>query len=591
MRIALTYPDAHLQGGVERVVVACANFLAAREHDVHLFAAASDATVIDDRVSRHTVPVRRRPDAAFALGFRRAATRELERRGPFDVHASFSALCPLGGVYWTPSVHAEAYAATLAWRGPLSGLAVRANPYHRVRLRLERQMFTAGGYARVIAQTPRVRDEVIRHYGVPLADVDVLPLGFDAGVFDAALRLARRDAARERFGYGPDDRVVLLVANELERKGYATLLDAVAAMDDPNVRIHVAGAVDAARFQAQTRQLGLEDRVRLTGPTDDVALHHAAADVFALPTRYEPWGLVIVEALASGLPVVTSRLAGASAVVEEGVTGVLLDEPTDAAALAAGLAWALSGDAAPAHAISASVAQLDWETVLVDWEATLERVAARRDKPTGYYGAARADVVAELPKPIGRVLDVGCGAGGVGRSLRAAGASHLTGVEVNPEAGELARSVLDEVFIGTVEEAIAAGGLRGPFDTIVCYDVLEHLVDPEAVLAALLPLAAPGGRLHVSVPNARHFSLVRDLVLKGTFGYTEYGHRDSTHLRWFTRRDIVAAVAAAGWTVDSWAPNTFGGHDRTVDRLTFGRTRELIALQWHVLARAPGPAA
>ncbi len=210
-------------------------------------------------------------------------------------------------------------------------------------------------------------------------------------------------------------------------------------------------------------------------------------------------------------------------------------------------------------------------------------------KDAGYYANAREDVVAELPRPLGRVLDVGCGSGGVGRSLRAAGAAHLTGVEVHPPSAELAREVFDDLIVGTVEEGLRSGELTGPFDTIVCYDVLEHLVDPEGVLVALRGLAAPGGRLHVSVPNARHFSLMRDLLVRGTFGYTEWGHRDTTHLRWFTRRDIIAAVGAAGWRVDSWAPNTFGGHDRTVDRLTFRTTREFIALQWHVLAHAEGP--
>ena len=209
-------------------------------------------------------------------------------------------------------------------------------------------------------------------------------------------------------------------------------------------------------------------------------------------------------------------------------------------------------------------------------------------KTAGYYANAREDVVAELPRPLGRVLDVGCGAGGVGRSLRAAGATHLTGVEVHAESAELAREVFDDLVVGTVEEGLASGELAGPFDTIVCYDVLEHLVDPYAVLRDLLTLAAPGGVLHVSVPNARHFSLMRDLIFRGTFGYTDWGHRDSTHLRWFTRRDIATAIEASGWHVEAWAPNTFGGHDRTVDRLTFGKTRELIALQWHVLARAPG---
>lgn len=207
-------------------------------------------------------------------------------------------------------------------------------------------------------------------------------------------------------------------------------------------------------------------------------------------------------------------------------------------------------------------------------------------KPQGYYALDRADVVEELPRPVGRALDVGCGEGGVGRSLYAAGATSVTGVEVMQDAAAVAATVLDEVITAPVEEAIAAGALAGPFDTICCYDVLEHLVDPAPVLRALREVAADGGRLHVSVPNARHFSLVKDLVFRGTFGYTEFGHRDATHLRWFTRRDITAAVEAAGWRVDWTRAPVFRGRDRHADALTRGRAREFIALQWHLLARA-----
>jgi SAM-dependent methyltransferase len=208
-------------------------------------------------------------------------------------------------------------------------------------------------------------------------------------------------------------------------------------------------------------------------------------------------------------------------------------------------------------------------------------------KPTGYYGLERADVVAELPKPIGRALDIGCGEGGVGRSLRAAGATWVSGIEIVPAAAEVARGVLDEVYEGSVEAALADGRPAGPFDTICCYDVLEHLADPEPVLRSLRALAGPGARLHVSIPNARHFSLLLDLLFRGTFGYTEYGHRDATHLRWYTRRDIVALVGRAGWDVQWAVADTFHGRNRYVDRLTLRRAREFLALQWHVLAQAP----
>lgn len=201
----------------------------------------------------------------------------------------------------------------------------------------------------------------------------------------------------------------------------------------------------------------------------------------------------------------------------------------------------------------------------------------------GYYANDRAELVARLPRPLGRVLDVGCGAGEVGRSLRAAGAASLTGVELNATAAEAARAHFDEVLVGDVEALARAGALQGPFDTVVLYDVIEHLVDPAALLAAIDPLVAAGGRVHVSVPNARHHSLVRDLVLRGTFGYTEWGHRDRTHLRWFTRRDLVRLLADAGWRIADVAPSILG-RNRLVDRVTLGRAREFLALQWAVLA-------
>jgi 2-polyprenyl-3-methyl-5-hydroxy-6-metoxy-1,4-benzoquinol methylase len=205
-------------------------------------------------------------------------------------------------------------------------------------------------------------------------------------------------------------------------------------------------------------------------------------------------------------------------------------------------------------------------------------------KPAGYYTNARRDLLDALPRPITRVLDVGCGAGEVGRGLRAVGAGWLSGVELDPAAAACAREIYDEVLVGTIEQHVEE--LSGPFDTICCYDVLEHLPDPYSVLRALLELAAPGAHLHVSVPNARHYSLVWDLIVRGTFGYTDWGHRDSTHLRWFTRRDIEAAIQAGGWQVI--ATDHPALHRSTaLDRLTRGFSTEFLVGQWYVLARRP----
>jgi 2-polyprenyl-3-methyl-5-hydroxy-6-metoxy-1,4-benzoquinol methylase len=206
-----------------------------------------------------------------------------------------------------------------------------------------------------------------------------------------------------------------------------------------------------------------------------------------------------------------------------------------------------------------------------------------RTVDAGYYANERADVVAKIPPPLGSVLDIGCGAGGVGRALRARGAARLVGVEIEADVAERAREVFDEVHVGDAAALLDGGQIDGPFDTFVLYDVLEHLADPGRVLSSLARVSAPGARVHVSVPNARHFSLIADLVVRGTFGYTDWGHRDSTHLRWFTRRDIEALLEEHGWRPVSRSPAVLG-RGVAVDRATFGLLREFLALQWHVLA-------
>jgi 2-polyprenyl-3-methyl-5-hydroxy-6-metoxy-1,4-benzoquinol methylase len=203
---------------------------------------------------------------------------------------------------------------------------------------------------------------------------------------------------------------------------------------------------------------------------------------------------------------------------------------------------------------------------------------------TGYYANERGDVIDALPRPLGRVLDVGTGQGGTARGLRAAGADEVVGIEMMPVPAAVAATVLDRVVVGTVESALDEE--LGTFDTVLCLDVLEHLVDPAVVLRRLRKITAPGGTLFVSVPNARHYSLARDVVVRGTFGYTDWGHRDRTHLRWYTPSDIRSEVAGAGWTIDElrWPPL---GRSAALHRWTGGRSSEFLVAQVYVRAHNP----
>jgi UDP-glucose:(heptosyl)LPS alpha-1,3-glucosyltransferase len=129
-------------------------------------------------------------------------------------------------------------------------------------------------------------------------------------------------------------KLLCLVANEFRRKGLEVVLRAMAAAANPRIQLVVVGRDDPAPFRSLISNLGLSSRVHFAGSVRGVNEYYAAADIFVLPTLYEPFGLVITEAMAAGLPVIVSKLAGAAEIMEPGRDGVLLDDPHDSIELA-----------------------------------------------------------------------------------------------------------------------------------------------------------------------------------------------------------------------------------------------------------------
>jgi methionine biosynthesis protein MetW len=152
----------------------------------------------------------------------------------------------------------------------------------------------------------------------------------------------------------------------------------------------------------------------------------------------------------------------------------------------------------------------------------------------------------EAVPPGSRTLDVGCAGGYLAVALRERGCTVL-GVEADPGAAREARTRGVDVVDGSIDDQKVQVALRaaGPFDALVCGDVLEHLVDPWRVLSMLADLLRPGGTAAISLPNAAHWTVRRALV-RGRFPREEHGVFDRTHLRWLTLADARALVAGAG---------------------------------------------
>lgn len=156
----------------------------------------------------------------------------------------------------------------------------------------------------------------------------------------------------------------------------------------------------------------------------------------------------------------------------------------------------------------------------------------------------------ELIGPDRRVLDVGCATGFLGKALAAQGCS-VSGIEFDPLAAAEARDHLDVVIEADLNVSPIGDLFPGQhFDAIVFGDILEHLVDPDAVLRSAIPLLAAGGAVVISVPNVTHGS-VRLALLQGRWDYRETGLLDRTHLRFFTRKSTLRMVGDAGLHVTS----------------------------------------
>lgn len=374
MRVALSFPGCHRQGGVERIVFECARYLAANRHEVTVFADRWEEVGGASSVRYNRVPVRRHPWFLRGRSYSTACRRQL-RSASYDVLSTHGCVCPEGGVLWVQSLHKAWLERSRQLRPALSaaGLRQRLNPAHRSLLNLEERHFGRRNYQRIIATTPRVRDDLGRLYGVPPDDVVIVPNGFAPAEFNPGRRASQREVMRRRLGLGPDQVAMLFVANELERKGYTTILEAMQRLRRPELCLLVAGRVSSQRVEEQARAHGIADQVLALGPSRDVGALHAAGDLLVLPTQYEAFCLAILEALGSGLPVVTSSVPGAGDAILPGVNGALVDDPRSGVELASTLEPLLHREALAELSAKApdTVETYQWPTVLRRYETIL----------------------------------------------------------------------------------------------------------------------------------------------------------------------------------------------------------------------------
>jgi UDP-glucose:(heptosyl)LPS alpha-1,3-glucosyltransferase len=333
MKLAIVCRPFSFHGGVETSTAGFIAEMVRRGHRIDLLTTPGQSDVPGVEVRR--LRVIQQPSILRLLSFALAARRAAARAG-YEIVQSHER-----------SLRQDVYrAGEGTHRGYMGALGrVRASPYHRVVYMLENRTFRLISARHIVAISKIGKAEIERLFGTPASAVTVIYNGVDLERFHPDNRSRWCGIERDALGIDASTHVVLFVGSGFERKGLAPLIDAMSRAGDRRSRLVVAGKGDTRRYRDLAGRLGIDSRISWLAPRPDIERLYALADVVALPALYEPFGNVHLEALASGVPVITSARAGGAEVVTAGQTGWIVAEPTGAA-IAEGLAALRDSDAA-----------------------------------------------------------------------------------------------------------------------------------------------------------------------------------------------------------------------------------------------------
>lgn len=334
MKIAVVRQRYVSHGGAENVLSHFVGELIRQGHAVHVFASQWK----EDRGESAAVVVHRVPVLPGGSFFRLVSFAFFSwlaiRKEKFDMVFSFERILYQDIYRAGDGCHREwLHQRRLS---PLKRALVRLNPFHWASLLIEKQIYTGNRVKKIIANSRRGKEEIIRHYGTPSEKIEVIYNGVDLIRFHPANRERYRDTIRSHFGVDSSQLLLLFVGSGFERKGLGFLIEAAGILKRrlPSFKLLVAGKGDRLAYLKMARRVGIENEILFIGTFKEIPQLYAAGDLLVLPTLYDPFANVCLEGMAAGLPVITTRMNGASELLEGPLASLVLEEPFDTEGLA-----------------------------------------------------------------------------------------------------------------------------------------------------------------------------------------------------------------------------------------------------------------
>jgi UDP-glucose:(heptosyl)LPS alpha-1,3-glucosyltransferase len=306
------------RGGLERYTTGLAEALSRQGHEVHVFANTGKAA---RPLRLHRVPLfplsSPGKNLSFALmaakrtaGHNLDVVQSMERIWTQDIFRASDGINPVQMLERYPH--------------PLVRRLKAAGPRRQALTLLEKRIFERGGARFIMTNSNLVKDQICRFYRISPERIVVIYNSVDHQRFNLAVRERFREKLRRHHGVGDPDLLLLFAGNDFQRKGLDILLEAMARVPSAKIRLLVAGSDPIAAYRRRAVQNGLGDRVLFLGHMEALESLYAAADLLVLPTRYDAFSNVCLEAMACGTPVITTRTNGASEIVGNGQNGWLL---------------------------------------------------------------------------------------------------------------------------------------------------------------------------------------------------------------------------------------------------------------------------
>ena len=331
MKIAVIRQKFVNYGGAEQFVSGYTNQLANMGHEIHIFA-NQWAPSNHPNIKIHSVRTIRRNSFLRVLSFA-WFTRQSIRFESFDIVQSHERIWHQGIYRAGDGCHREWLERRACYLPFIKRFFFRFNLFHQLILRLEKRIFEKGECKKIIAISEMVKRDILKHYQLPEDRVKVVYNGVQLDRFNPSNRKFFRDEIRQQLRISDEEVMILFVGSGFERKGLEYLIKSVQYMKQKNWRLVLVGKGKWKRYLGFASK---ENQGKITHlePIDEIEKMYAAADFFVLPSIYEPFGNANLEALASGLPIITSRNCGAAEIITPKKEGIVLEDPSDYKAIA-----------------------------------------------------------------------------------------------------------------------------------------------------------------------------------------------------------------------------------------------------------------